>query len=177
MAVSKLTSKFIDVGNTGGSGGTFWGYDSGVKNTIGTLSETANGSSNVTSPNIYGSSTTISACYWQTFTSSNVFFILSGTKTNTAANWTQIRVNGTVFTRSSATYSTTLNTGYTTWYWSTSTNPFTATVGADNEFNVEFDGNLGHLMNGVPSSNLTANDSSTTTITVTEHQRQNTYYV
>jgi len=167
MAVSKLTSKFIDVGNTGGSGGTFWGYDSGVKNTIGTLSETANGSSNVTSPNIYGSSTTISACYWQTFTSSNVFFILSGTKTNTAANWTQIRVNGTVFTRSSATYSTTLNTGYTTWYWSTSTNPFTATVGADNEFNVEFDGNLGHLMNGVPSSNLTANDSSTTTITVT----------
>ena len=166
MAVSKLTSKFIDVGNTGGSSGTFWGYDSGVKNTIGTLSETANGSSNVTSPNIYGSSTTIAACYWQDFITDNVFFILSGTKTNTAANWTQIRINGTVFTRASATYSTTLNTGYTTWYWATSTNPFTATVGADNNFDVEFDGNLGHLTNGVPTANLAYDSASTTTVTV-----------
>ena len=166
MAVSKLTSKFIDVGNTGGSSGTFWGYDSGVNNTIGTLSETANGSSDTTSPNIYVAGATIAACYWQDFITNNVFFILNGTKTNTAANWTQIRINGTVFSRASATYSTTLNSGYTTWYWAASTNPFTATVGADDEFNVEFDGATGHTTSGVPSSNLTSGDTSTTTITL-----------
>lgn len=54
-----------------------------------------------------------------------LFFELNGVQTN--AGWTTMTIDGTAFTRASATFS---NSGTTSWTWATGTSPFGTTIGA-----------------------------------------------
>lgn len=55
-----------------------------------------------------------------------VVFVVDGTFPN--SGWTSLSIDGTDFTRASASYS--LNSTNTTWIWITATNPYGYTTGA-----------------------------------------------
>lgn len=98
-----------------------YGYIStGFKSTGTTTGSISDGSSNVYS------GANINDLYHQT-TTNKLYFVLAGVRAN--SGWTTMKINGTSFTRASATYSA---TSTTTWYWSLSSQPFgssgTATV-------------------------------------------------
>lgn len=131
----KQTSKFIDVGFQNPLG-SFYGYQTGTaSNNFGEMSESANGVANNTTNNITASTYTIERTYWQDYITDNLFYVVDGTQPN--SGWTRLNINGDLWIRSLATYSTTAVSGKTQWYWGTSTNSFGTTTGADIPWNVE----------------------------------------
>ena len=97
MADVKLVTKFVDVGNIGGSYFSVYGYltanTGGAMTTsgTGTLSETANGSSNKTTTNIYGSTTTILGIYWQDFITDILYLHFDG-NSSANSNWEKLKI-------------------------------------------------------------------------------------
>ena len=65
----KLVTKFVDVGSIGGQFFAYVRISANIGGTYGTgtLSETANGSSNKTTSYLYGTSTDIKGIYWADF--------------------------------------------------------------------------------------------------------------
>lgn len=169
MADVKLVTKFVDVGNIGGSFGSLYGYlTSGTggaatsNNSFGVLSETANGSSNKTTTNIYGSTTTILGVYWQDFITDILYLHFDG-NSSANSNWEKLKIGNTTFNRTDATYSSDIG-GDTRWYWSTTTNPFGTTSGADIPIEIITSVNTGHTAT-ISATTLTATSTSDVTYT------------
>lgn len=165
MALITLTSKYVDVGSTGGYGFALYGYRNigGSFGTFGTLSETANGSSNDTTSNWYSSSTQILEVYWADQSTDTLYLTVAGNRSNSL--WTNILIGSSVFTRSTATYSYNSSTNRTTWSWVTSTNPFGTTNGSDVAVDIRIDLNTGHTGSVSPTT-LTATETTTTVYTL-----------
>lgn len=173
MAYVNLTSKFVDVGSTGGFGFALYGYRNvgGSYGTFGTLSETANGSSNDTTSNLYSTSTQILQVYFADQTTDTLYLTLAGNRAN--SGWTRIVIGSSNFTRSSATYSYDSTNDRTTWSWVTSTNPFGTTNGADVAVNIQIDLNTGHT-GSISLTSLSA--TATTTAVYTLSNASSTKY-
>jgi len=162
MADVKLVTKFVDLGSTGGFGFALYGFRNigGSYGSFGTLSETANGSSNTTTSYLYSTSTDIKEVYWADQTTDTLYFTLDGNRSNSAFIWTKLKIGSTTFTRSSATYSYNSSTNRTTWSWATSTNPFGSTTnGTDVAIEVILDANTGHT-SSTTSKTITAGSTS-----------------
>lgn len=102
-----------------------YGYSQGT--TTGTITD---GTFNLSQPT---SGATITDLNWtdSSLSGTYVAFVLSGTYNN--AGFTTMTVNGTPFSRSSASFS--VSGGVTTWTWSTGTNPFGTTPGVNRTVN------------------------------------------
>ncbi|MEC7274550.1 MAG: hypothetical protein VXU48_04830, partial [Verrucomicrobiota bacterium] len=167
MADVKLVTKFVDLGSTGGYGFALYGFRNigGAYGSFGTLSETANGSSNTTTSYLYNTSTDIKEVYWADQTTDTLYFTLDGNRSNSALVWAKLKIGSTTFTRSSATYSYNSSTNRTTWSWATSTNPFGSTTnGTDVSVEVIYDANTGHTST-TTSKTITAGSTSDETYT------------
>lgn len=76
---------------------------------------------------LYGGAAITTLAYDQTGGTNGVAFELQGSRAN--SGWTNMIVNGTTYTRASATYN---NTGaYTSWRWDFSGNPFGTITGVN----------------------------------------------
>ena len=165
MADVKLVTKFVDLGSTGGYGFGLYGFRNigGSFGTFGTLSETANGSSNTTTSYLYSTSTDIKEVYWADQATDTVYFTLDGNRSNSSLIWTKLKIGSTTFTRSTASYSYNSSTNRTTWSWATSTNPFGSTTnGTDVSIEVIYDANTGHT-SSISATTLTATSTSDVT--------------
>ena len=165
MADVKLVTKFVDLGSTGGYGFGLYGFRNigGSFGTFGTLSETANGSSNTTTSYLYSTSTDIKEVYWADQATDTVYFTLDGNRSNSSLIWTKLKIGSTTFTRSTASYSYNSSTNRTTWSWATSTNPFgSTTTGTDVSIEVIYDANTGHT-SSISATTLTATSTSDVT--------------
>ena len=161
MADVKLVTKFVDLGSTGGYGFALYGFRNigGSFGSFGTLSETANGSSNTTTSYLYSGSTDIKEVYWADQATDTLYFTLDGNRSNSALIWAKLKIGSTTFTRSTASYSYNSSTNRTTWSWATSTNPFGSTTsGTDVAIEVILDVNTGHTSS---SGNKTITSGST----------------
>ena len=167
MADVKLVTKFVDLGSTGGYGFALYGFRNigGSFGSFGTLSETANGSSNTTTSYLYSTSTDIKEVYWADQTTDTLYFTLDGNRSNSAFIWAKLKIGSTTFTRSTASYSYNSSTNRTTWSWATSTNPFGSTTsGTDVAIEVILDVNTGHT-SSTTSKTITAGSTSDETYT------------
>ena len=167
MADVKLVTKFVDLGSTGGFGFALYGFRNigGSFGSFGTLSETANGSSNTTTSYLYSTSTDIKEVYWADQTTDTLYFTLDGNRSNSALIWAKLKIGSTTFTRSTASYSYNSSTDRTTWSWATSTNPFGSTTsGTDVAIEVILDVNTGHT-SSTTSKTITAGSTSDETYT------------
>jgi len=150
----KLTSKFVDVGFQNPLG-NFYGYQTGTaSNNFGQMSETANGAANNTTTNITGATYTIERAYWQDYITDNLFYVVNGTQSN--SGWDRLNINGDLWSRSLANYSTTAISGKTRWFWATSTNSFGTTTGADIPWNVELEVQDSLVSNSITNTSLSA---------------------
>jgi len=123
MAV--IESKYVDVGFFNPSPTKLPGqYGFGVG--AGTLSDTANGSSNTDISGIYASTNAVSVVWFNGGASSTAGVQFSTDGTHSNSGWDTMDVGGVTYTRSSASF-----TSSNTWFWATTTNPFGTTVGAD----------------------------------------------
>ena len=176
MADVKLVTKFVDVGNIGGSYGSVYGYltanTGGAPTTsgTGTLSETANGSSNKTTTNIYGSTTTILGIYWQDFITDILYLHFDG-NSSANSNWDKLKIGSTTFNRTDATYSSDIG-GDTRWYWNT-TNPFGTTSGADVAIEILDTVNTGHTSSSGNKTITAANTDDQTYVLSNASSNQN----
>ena len=167
MADVKLVTKFVDLGSVGGYGFALYGFRNigGSFGSFGTLSETANGSSNTTTSYLYSTSTDIKEVYWADQTTDTLYFTLDGNRSNSAFIWAKLKIGSTTFTRSTASYSYNSSTNRTTWSWATSTNPFGSTTsGTDVAIEVIIDVNTGHT-SSTTSKTITAGSTSDETYT------------
>ena len=177
MADVKLVTKFVDLGSTGGYGFALYGFRNvgGSFGTFGTLSETANGSSNTTTSYLYSTSTDIKEVYWADQTTDTLYFTLDGNRSNSAFIWAKLKIGSTTFTRSTASYSYNSSTDRTTWSWATNTNPFGSTTnGTDVAIEVILDVNTGHTAT-ISATTLTATSTSDVTYTTSNASSSQKY--
>ena len=125
--MATIETKYVDVGFFDG-GSKFpdqYGFSSSI--TIGTLSDTVNGTSNPDVSGIYSSVDAIQVVWFNT----NVLqFAVEGVRSN--SGWDSMTVGSTTVNRSDASFTTSSSgNGSTTWVWSSQSNPFGTTTGAD----------------------------------------------
>ena len=125
--MATIETKYVDVGYFQGVFGfpDQYGFNSAIS--IGTLSDTANGSSSEDVSGIY-SSTDCQAVVW--YSTNALEFRVEGVKSN--SGWDSITVGSTTLNRSSATFTTsTAGSGTSSWTWYSQSNPFGTQTGAD----------------------------------------------
>ena len=177
MADVKLVTKFVDLGSTGGQFFALYGFRNigGTYGSFGTLSETANGSSNTTTSYLYSTSTDIKEIYWADQSTDTLYFTLDGNRSNSAFIWAKLKIGSTTFTRSTASYSYNSSTDRTTWSWATNTNPFGSTTnGTDVAIEVILDVNTGHTAS-ISATTLTATSTSDVTYTTSNASSSQKY--
>jgi len=118
--MATLKTKFVDVGITAGGGGAFYGYS--VGNSIGTVSDTANGSSDQTldAGTVFSESTRVTGLYYQAFTVNNVYFEVQGERANSNSSWQTHTVGSNTYNRKDASYFYNSGTNRSRWSWGTS---------------------------------------------------------
>jgi hypothetical protein len=139
--MATLKTKFVDVGITAGGGGAFYGYS--VGNAIGTVSDTANGSSDQTldAGTVFSESTRVTGLYYQAFTVNNVYFEVQGERANSNSSWQTHTAGSNTYNRNDATYFYNSSTNRSRWNWpltssesaNSAANPYGTSSGADIE--------------------------------------------
>jgi hypothetical protein len=164
--MATIESKYVDVGffNGGGKFPNQYGFNDPVS--IGTLSDTQNGTSNQDVSGIY-SSTDCLQIVW--FTTNVISFQVEGVKSN--SGWDSITIGSTTLNRSAASFTTNSSgTGSSTWTWSSQSNPFGTTIGADVLVTWD-DGQAGIVAPTI--SSVTNNNASATSVTATVNLSSN----
>lgn len=162
--MATIESKFVDVGFFNPSPGKFpgqYGFGAGA----GTLSDTANGSSNTDISGIY-SSTDCVTCVWFDgggSSTAGVQFQTDGSHSN--SGWDSMTVGTTTYDRTDASF-----TSNNTWFWATTTNPFGTTTGAD--IAVTWDDGTASIVPPVISS-VTNNNAANANVTATVNLSSN----
>jgi hypothetical protein len=125
--MATIETKYVDVGFFDG-GSKFpdqYGFSSPI--TIGTLSDTANGTSN---PDVSGIYSSVDATQVVWFDTNILQFAVEGVRSN--SGWDSMTVGSTTVNRSDASFTTSsAGNGSSSWNWSSQSNPFGTTTGAD----------------------------------------------
>ena len=165
--MATIESKFVDVGFFDGNQGkiTFpdqYGFGPAAG---GTLSNTANGSSDTDISGIYSSTDCVSLVWFNGGgnTTAGVQFQTDGSHSN--SGWDSMTVGTTTYDRTDASFS-----NNNTWFWATTTNPFGTTTGAD--IAVTWDD--GTASQTAPTiSSVTNNNASAANVTATVNLSSN----
>ena len=162
--MATIETKYVDVGTFTFKTSTQYGFNHALS--VGTISDTANGSSNRDISGIF-SSTNVRQLTW--FNSNQVSFMVDGTKSN--SGFDSITIGSQTYYRSAATHNAPGGSDpYTTWTWSSTTNPFGTTVGADILVTWD-DGQAGTTAPVI--SSVTNNNASASSVTTTVNLSSN----
>lgn len=164
--MATIETKYVDVGYFDGQSKfpDQYGFSDGIS--IGTLSNTANGTSDPDVSGIYSSVDCIQVVWFDTNT---IQFAVEGVRAN--SGWDSMAVGSTTVNRSDASFSTSSSgNGSTTWTWSSQSNPFGTTVGAD--VLVEWDDGAASLTAPTIGS-VTTNNPASPNVTATVNLSSN----
>jgi len=128
-----LQTKYVAVGTFTYGSLANYGFNTDVS--IGTISNTSGGTSNVNLDSVY-SGADVRICNWATTdggSTGSVILQLTGNRAN--SGWATMTVGSTTFSRTAATYSYDSSNNRTSWNWSSNSNPF----GTSGNVKVEWD--------------------------------------
>jgi hypothetical protein len=128
-----LQTKYVAVGAF--TYGSLANYGFNTATSIGTISNTSGGTSNVNLDSVY-SGADVYICNWATTdggSTGSVILQLTGNRAN--SGWATMTVGSTTFSRTAATYSYDSSNNRTSWNWSSNSNPF----GTSGNVKVEWD--------------------------------------
>ena len=180
MAIVYLTSKLVKVASSSNPGGTAYGYDDGTGlGAFGDILETSGGSTDKAANNIYSGNTNVRRVYWQdsSFGSQfdGIFIVFSGDQPlNT---WTQITIGSQSYSRSLFSRQYNSTNDYTTFSYTTATNPLGTTTNAEIPFRVEYNADNAITNTGISPTTITAGDSSSYTYTFSNGSASTRYAV